>query len=501
MMVEVARGWDLFRLGAFGEAESLVSTETHDLQAVRLLLWIAIRRGDAERKLQYGQVLAQATDPNLAAIGRAHENVALATMERDIKPWHAPSSRAAQAEVAYARALIAFMRGLPGAVRAELSSALPQSPEQRVRYAQLRAWSKALNDDFVGQAHLLTQALGIGLKENVDRSLTAIIAGSLALIAREVDLEEIGTYTDSLLEQVEWPLDPSHYTFYAKWGMAWRNAVKGDWIRAMRMLDEASHSAPDAKRLGLIYVDRARISVAIGECVASETWVRLAYQHFDAIDWKTARNDEAIDVMSTMDALTVQPERARDLLEKASSTQVSKMTGGGHGARFDAFRHYAQAHLAAGEDGLAHAHVAYRAFKEIKYLQRAASCAIRAVELGGGARWRTRVERLVAPYPRSLAAQQYARVTSPLSRISGRRKEVMDLLVTTSNTAGQIGTTLGITEGTVRVHIKQLKRILGVENRSQLVRLYLEANSKGAISEGARERITVVEGLKQIKPA
>jgi len=40
-----------------------------------------------------------------------------------------------------------------------------------------------------------------------------------------------------------------------------------------------------------------------------------------------------------------------------------------------------------------------------------------------------------------------------------------------------MGSILGITESTVRVHIKQINRLLNVENRSQLVRLFLDPGS------------------------
>ena len=101
-------------------------------------------------------------------------------------------------------------------------------------------------------------------------------------------------------------------------------------------------------------------------------------------------------------------------------------------------------------------------FKELKYTHRATSCALRAVELGGGARWRERVERLVAAYPRSLAARQYEQMTAPIARVRGRMREVAELLVSSNKTAREIGETLGMAEGTVRVHIKHMNKILNV---------------------------------------
>jgi DNA-binding CsgD family transcriptional regulator len=475
--VEIARGWDLFRLGAFAEADSLLSRLTHDFEAVRLLLWIALRRGDAPNKQHYGEMLARCEDQNLSAIGRAHENVALATLGLDAKSWLPPVSKWAQAEVAYARALIAFISDRPLDIRGELSSALPQTPEQRVRYAQLRAWTKALADDFEGQAHLLSHALTLALREPVDRGLIAIIAGSLALIIREIELGEISLYADALLERVEWPVDHTIYRFYAQWAGAWRKATHGDWIPAMSLLDGTLAMAPDEMHKALIHADRARISRALPERVSAASSCRFAFDCLNDANWPDAQNDEALVILSMMDVLGSDRERARPLFDAAIQGGLSKMVGGAHGCRFDAFKSFANSYLSDGEESLRHAQDAYSLFKGMKYIHRAADCALRAVEVGGGSRWRKRVERLVARYPRSLAARQYKSTNSPLNRIQGRRREVVELLVTTGQTAKEIGATLGIAEGTVRVHIKRIKKILSVETRAQLVRLYLEANS------------------------
>ncbi|MGB6061177.1 MAG: hypothetical protein WBG27_05735, partial [Candidatus Aquilonibacter sp.] len=82
---EVARAWDLFHLGAFAEVESLLSSLPGSPEAVRVLLWVAIRRGDTEAKRRFGAQLAQIGNEKLAPVGRAHENVALATLNLPLK--------------------------------------------------------------------------------------------------------------------------------------------------------------------------------------------------------------------------------------------------------------------------------------------------------------------------------------------------------------------------------------------------------------------------------
>jgi DNA-binding CsgD family transcriptional regulator len=245
----------------------------------------------------------------------------------------------------------------------------------------------------------------------------------------------------------------------------------------MHLLDGAFAFAPDAMRRGLVFADRARISSAIGERVSAASSRANAFECFSEIEWGRALGEEAMGVFAAMDVMRDDPDQARALFDRADASQTSKLPTASHGRRIEAFRIFALSHLTDGDEALKHAQNAYKVFKELKYTHRATSCALRAIEVGGGARWRERVERLVAAYPRSLAAREYEHMTAPIARVRGRMREVAELLVSSNMTARQIGETLGMAEGTVRVHIKHMNKILNVENRSQLVRLFLESGS------------------------
>jgi DNA-binding CsgD family transcriptional regulator len=475
--VEIARAWDLFRLGDFAEVEFLLSPFRNDPEAVRVLLWVALRRNDMAAKHRFGSWLAEHGNSNLAAVGRAHENAACAALSLPLRNWLLPKSRWARSEIAYARALIAFVEGKPDRVRDELSEALPQVPEQRVRYAALRAWTDGLHEHFERQASHLLHALSLATQEDVDRMLVASIADSLAPLVREVELGELGVYAETLLERIVWPKEQTTSRFYTQRALAWQKALRGDWIPAMHLLDGAFGLAPDSIRRGLVFADRARISGAIGERVSAASSIANAFECFSEIDWTVTRRDEATGVFGAMDVLRSDHERASALFARAASGSVSKMAAMGHGRRLEAFKIFALSHLAEGDEALGHAQDAYKTFKELKYTHRATSCALRAIEVGGGARWRERVERLVAAYPRSLAARQYEHMTAPIAQVRGRMREVAELLVSSNKTAREIGAALGMAEGTVRVHIKHMNKILNIENRSQLVRLFLESSS------------------------
>jgi DNA-binding CsgD family transcriptional regulator len=475
--VEVTRAWDLFHLGYFAEVESLLSPYQNDPEAIRVLLWIAIRRGDTEAKRRLGAWLADHGGDKLAAAGRAHENIALATLSLPLRNWQTPTSKWAQAEVAYARALIAFIEDKPERVRDELTKALPQMPEQRVRYAALRAWIDGLFEQFERQATHLLHALSLAIDQNVDRALVGTIADALAPLAREIELGELGLRAESLLQKIAWPEEHTTARFYSQRALAWQKALRGDWIPAMHLLDGAFAFAPDAMRRGLVFADRARISSAIGERVSAASSRANAFECFSEIEWGRTIGEEAMGVFAAMDVMRDDPDQAHALFARADASHASKLHMTSHGRRIGAFRMFALSHLSDGAEALQHAQNAYKIFKELKYSHRATSCALRAVELGGGARWRERVERLVAAYPRSLAAREYERMTAPIARVRGRMREVAELLVSSNMTARQIGETLGMAEGTVRVHIKHMNKILNVENRSQLVRLFLESGS------------------------
>jgi DNA-binding CsgD family transcriptional regulator len=497
---EIVRGWDLFRLGAFAEAESLIAPYGREPEALRLYLWIAIRRADIEGKRQYGELLSQVADANLAAVGRAHENVALASLNGRLKAWFTPQSPWAKSEVAFAKALVAFTEGRGTQVRAELAAASPHTAEQRVRYAQLRAWEPAINDEFLRQAVGLLRSLRLALDGDVDRTLVALIAAPLAFLMREVELDDLSPLADELLGRVVWPVDNSEYRYYGQWAIAWRMATVGKWIPAMTLLHNTLLVAPNEFSKALIYADRARISLALNERVAASSARMHAYDCLDNLNWSEVTGGEAITALSMMDVLATDLDRARSLQESLSRVRTSKLLGDSHGRRYGAFRAFAKSHLTVGSPSLAHAQEAYNLFKGMRYVHRAADCALRAAQVGGGARWRHRVERLLEPYPLSLTAREYERTLSPLGRIQGRRRELMRLLATSHASARDIGRSIGMGKETVRDHVKAMYRILGIENRLQLVRMYMEARLDGYDVDDSAPASASISSAKWARP-
>ncbi len=121
--------------------------------------------------------------------------------------WLPATSDGRRAEVAYARALVAFVEGAPDGVRDGARAGLPQTAEQRVRYATLRAWVYGLHEQFEKQAHICFTRFHLRSTDDVDSGLQANVAGTLAPLVRELELGELGDRAETLLESVVWPQD------------------------------------------------------------------------------------------------------------------------------------------------------------------------------------------------------------------------------------------------------------------------------------------------------
>lgn len=71
----------------------------------------------------------------------------------------------------------------------------------------------------------------------------------------------------------------------------------------------------------------------------------------------------------------------------------------------------------------------------------------------------------------------------------GRRRDVLRLLADTDQSVPEIANALGMKIHTARDHVRHIYRFLEIQNRSQLVRIYLDA-SLCPPSEASPEEIT-----------
>ena len=172
---EIARAWDLFQLGAFAEADSLLRRfPLMPRRSVSGSGWLfaaaTMRKSDG---LAHGLLITAAT--KLAAVGRAHENAALATLgSAAAKNGCRQRSRwASGRSCVCSRALSHSQTETLKACATNLRKRYHRTTEQRVRYAALRAWVYGLHEQFEKQATHLLHALSLAADGTVDRMLVA----------------------------------------------------------------------------------------------------------------------------------------------------------------------------------------------------------------------------------------------------------------------------------------------------------------------------------------
>ena len=192
----------------------------------------------------------------------------------------------------------------------------------------MRAWIYGLNEQFEKQAtHLLARAFSSDDKKTSIVCYSRLLQSPLALLVREIELGELGLHAESLLEQITWPEEQTTARFYTQRALAWQKALRGDWIPAMRLLDGAFAFAPDAMRRGLVFADRARISMAIGEHVSASLVPRKRFRVFFRNRMGTsAQKDEAMGVFAAMDVLRDDPGPGSALFACAEASHVSKVS-------------------------------------------------------------------------------------------------------------------------------------------------------------------------------
>ena len=185
---------------------------------------------------------------------------------------------------------IAFIDDAPTDVRQASCRGAPADTRAARSLRATRAHgSTDLSMHFERQATHLLHALSLALKENVDRGLICdYCRAARASRARSRARRARPARGIAARSTLRGPNETATARFYTQRALAWRKALRGDWIPAMHLLDGAFAFAPDAMRRGLIFADRARISMAIGEHVSAASSRANAFECFSEIDWDGA---------------------------------------------------------------------------------------------------------------------------------------------------------------------------------------------------------------------
>ncbi len=466
-----------FKAGNYSDALTQLSGQPQTGFEARMLLDIGLRLRDWNLVERGARDLANCGSPGDRVVGQAYVLYAgrsrsgQATVE-EMPVAHGVDKRSA-ADLAYLKALFAWMDGNAGEARSALRSASPVTTEQRVKVLALQAWSAPTLRQ---QSELLLAALTRGIEGGVDVGLLGNIAHPLAVLFRELDLAELAPRAEALLTQIPWGRELLPDRFYVERAVAWAMAQRADYIEALRLLDRAAEHALTPAQHALVATDRARICRMAGDSVNVRVAALHAFESLEAIAWEQHLNDEPYAVYTGADILApVDLERINALIKRADAAMLSSALGAARSPVLPAFRDLAHALVLTNRpEVLRLARRAYRVFHGIGYDYRAANAALRAYDVSGVAHWLSKAQFVARKMPRSILAREVARRSSVLRRLTPRRRELL-AAIAEHLTNREIATRLSISENTVKEHIRVLHRLFKVSRRAELAALWLEA--------------------------
>jgi DNA-binding CsgD family transcriptional regulator len=301
---------------------------------------------------------------------------------------------------------------------------------------------------------------------------------NLALLARELSLPEASEIAKAHVDaDLEWPADVAAQRFQALKAVGWSCALRGDVLGCFRYLREAEHTKPSPAFEAIMLLDRAYFARIVGE----ENWARNEVEKaevlFDRVEWNEAPGDERLGLLLMAEAIVeYNREKAHYFLAryKGLDKMRSPLALFAFDQRCEAFAAYCEGfvRLKSGESGAEESlRKAWVIFDRIGYDWRAGRTALRLFEATGKERWRHLAEDKLEPYPRSWLAQETAAQTmasaSPV-KLPRMQRTVLEMLCRKMTTA-EIAADLGLSQHTVRNHLKAVFRAYKVNNRAALV--------------------------------
>jgi DNA-binding CsgD family transcriptional regulator len=311
---------------------------------------------------------------------------------------------------------------------------------------------------------------------------------NLAVLGRELALDEAAALARSEVDQpIEWPVDFETQHFQALKAVGWSCALRGDMLGCFRYLRAAERSIPNEIFAVILLLDRAYFA----GIVAEENWARDEIAKAEAlaedIDWNALPGEERMALLLLARATArIDAERARYYLARYKGLDKvrSPLLLFAFDHRMEAYTAYTEGvvKLAARDAGAEEAlRRSWIIFDRIGYDWRAARVAIRLWQLTKKERWRHLAEDKLEAYPQSWLARDLRKQDSAQSRPSVKlppmQSKVFTMLCQKMSTADIAGA-LGLSQHTIRNHLKAVFRAYGVKSRAALV---AEAATRGEI--------------------
>jgi DNA-binding CsgD family transcriptional regulator len=301
---------------------------------------------------------------------------------------------------------------------------------------------------------------------------------NLALLGRELPFDEAVELARSEIdEDVEWPQDFAIQHFQALKAVGWSCALRGDLLGCFRYLRGAERTHPSAAFEVIFLLDRAYFARIVGENNWACNELVKAEVTADRIDWNELHGEERVGLLLLAEAMAeYNPEKAHYYLARYKGLDKirSPLLLIPFDQRCEAFAAYSEGivKLKSGEPGAEEAlRKAWIVFDRIGYEWRAGRTALSLLDATKKDRWGHLAEDKLEPYPQSWLAhevrERYA-VRPEAVKLPRMQRKVLDMLCQKMSTA-EIAAALGLSQHTIRNHLKAVFRAYVVNNRAALI--------------------------------
>lgn len=377
-------------------------------------------------------IVRAAASMRVASYTRAHQSLANAWV-------HVVSAGdvAIEAEFAYYEALLAWLEGrFEEAVASALAIDALAVPDEawlrpsatylvslaatKARALELRAFDAGRVGKLADQMRLLRRGLAV-LRDDAypDRFVEVGLLRNLAIVVRETgslaDAEAIAKRVDDLA----WTPELGEQRYHIVRALGWCRALAGDHVGALRRFREAARLASAPAWQLFAVVDRAYLSIELGQHICAEEEIAHARDLSLAIDWEKTAGEEASALLLLAQLVAGRdPAEAERLLERyrAARAHGSALAFGALDPRVKASESYARGHVAlARGDAVAARRLFIEAFAtwhQIGSKWRAALAASDLDRLCGDVRYARYAEREIAKRPTSWLALRRAALAS-----------------------------------------------------------------------------------------
>jgi DNA-binding CsgD family transcriptional regulator len=356
-----------------------------------------------------------------------------------------------------------------------------KSQATKITREMLRSFIFCINERYRESAQSLIEAIAlIGKHRELYLEEWCHAVQNLALLGREVAFDEAAVLARSEVDQpIEWPADFTTLRFQALVAVGWSCALRGDMLGCFRYLRAAEHRIPSDPFEVILLLDRAHFARIVGEPNWALDEVAKAENIAERIDWNALAGEERMGLLLLARATAkIDAERGRYYLARYKG--LDRIRSPLHLFAFDhrleAYASYTEGVVRlAGRGTGAGAEESFRnawvIFDRIGFDWRAARTALYLLQITNKDRWRHLAEDKLEPFPNSWLARELRNRDSaavPPVKLPPMQGKVFAMLCQKMTTA-EIATALGLSQHTVRNHLKAVFRAYGVNNRAALV--------------------------------